>query len=313
MPLPALVQKHALNAVTVAPVRARHLATRPQPGAPRRARLHLRRRPPGRDRLEGPAPSHPARLPHARRRRRRVGLRLAGRVGLASRWPLPWRAACCSPTPSSCSGTSPRSSPACSCSASATCGSPPSSGCCSAGTGWSTCSTAPSPDTSSPCCSPSRMSIHQRKLLVRYSFGPPLIAGALAVVLIQALSHELAPPRPLDAFINVDEMLGRSRPQAVGMMRSVVLGGLATVVLAACSGLVRVGGRAVRSAGRAGEDHRRPRRRWWLLRPRGASHRCRRDGVPTGVPGERARALRGRALLTTILVTIWLLAPSSER
>ncbi len=30
------------------------------------------------------------------------------------------------------------------------------------------------------------MSIHQRKLLVRYSFGPPLIAGTLAVVLFHA-------------------------------------------------------------------------------------------------------------------------------
>jgi leader peptidase (prepilin peptidase)/N-methyltransferase len=30
------------------------------------------------------------------------------------------------------------------------------------------------------------MSIHKRKLVVRYSFGPSLIAGALAVVLIQA-------------------------------------------------------------------------------------------------------------------------------
>ena len=28
------------------------------------------------------------------------------------------------------------------------------------------------------------MSVHQRKLLVRYSFGPPLIAGTLAVVLL---------------------------------------------------------------------------------------------------------------------------------
>ena len=31
------------------------------------------------------------------------------------------------------------------------------------------------------------MCIHQRKLLVRYSFGPPLIAGTLAVVLFHAL------------------------------------------------------------------------------------------------------------------------------
>jgi leader peptidase (prepilin peptidase) / N-methyltransferase len=30
------------------------------------------------------------------------------------------------------------------------------------------------------------MSIHERKLLVRYSFGPPLIAGTLAVVLFHA-------------------------------------------------------------------------------------------------------------------------------
>jgi len=30
------------------------------------------------------------------------------------------------------------------------------------------------------------MSIHERKLVVRYSFGPSLIAGALAVVLVQA-------------------------------------------------------------------------------------------------------------------------------
>jgi leader peptidase (prepilin peptidase)/N-methyltransferase len=30
------------------------------------------------------------------------------------------------------------------------------------------------------------MSIHQRKLLLRYSFGPPLIAGTLAVVLFHA-------------------------------------------------------------------------------------------------------------------------------
>ena len=30
------------------------------------------------------------------------------------------------------------------------------------------------------------MCVHQRKLVVRYSFGPPLIAGALAVVLLHA-------------------------------------------------------------------------------------------------------------------------------
>ena len=30
------------------------------------------------------------------------------------------------------------------------------------------------------------MSIHERKVLVRYSFGPPLIAGTLAVVLFHA-------------------------------------------------------------------------------------------------------------------------------
>ena len=52
--------------------------------------------------------------------------------------------------------------------------------------GCSTCSTAPSPATSWPCCSRSPCASTQRKLLVRYSFGPPLIAGTLAVVLFHA-------------------------------------------------------------------------------------------------------------------------------
>ena len=86
-------------------VRGRLLAARPESRAPRRARLHLRRRVAGRHRLEGAAPADPARLPHAGRRRRRARVRIARRVGLDAARHGGRRGRRCSPARSSRSGS----------------------------------------------------------------------------------------------------------------------------------------------------------------------------------------------------------------